>query len=394
MFLIAPLLFASIALLLSKLAKPKFGFIVGVSPYLFFLIAPVLTYFDVVGVLSGFDGGSSSLLTFGLTFYTLYVAYQLSKYKNEMLKSPYKFIIGVCNPLYFFTGPIPNKFGFSSKNYSLKRILKLAAILSGDIGVGLFFAAILAPSFSTFFYLKDSLNTIDVIIFGIIFEFFVYFNFAGYSMIAWSLMRIAGFNVPRNFKHPFAAISIIDYWQRWHISLSQILKDLFFLKIKSKIGLYLSVFVVFFVSSMWHGVTQNFILWGFFHATTWCLSHYISKYKNTVFINYLIFIFAVIVGRVIFSEMDFSVLLSKLESIFNISKWSSDSVGVLIISKRDILNLIIASAIILWEILSARFGSADKDYLYLKKPVTSTLIIFYICITFVGFDVPPIYGER
>jgi D-alanyl-lipoteichoic acid acyltransferase DltB (MBOAT superfamily) len=394
MFLIAPLLFASIALLLAKLAKPKFGFMVGISPYLFFSIAPVLTYFEVIGVLSGFDGGGSSLLTFGLTFYTVYVAYQLSKYKNEMLKTPYKFIICVCNPLYFFTGPIPNKFGFSTKNYSFKRILKLSSVLSGEIGVGLFFATILAPSFSTLFYLKDSLNTIDIIIFGFIFEFFVYFNFAGYSMIAWSLMRIAGFNVPKNFKHPFAAISIIDYWQRWHISLSQILKELFFVKIKSKIGLYLSVFVVFFASSLWHGVTQNFVFWGFFHATIWCFSHYISKYKKIAFINYLLFIFAVVVGRIIFSEMDFSVLLSKLESIFTISKWNSDSVGVFIASKRDFLNLIIASVIILWEILSARFSSADSDYSYLKKPVTSTLIVFYVCITFIGFGVTPIYGER
>jgi alginate O-acetyltransferase complex protein AlgI len=77
-------------------------------------------------------------------------------------------------------------------------------------------------------------------------------------------MRIAGFIMPRNFRHPFSATSVIDYWQRWHISLSQILKELFFVKLKSKIGLYSTVFVVFFASAIWHGISQSFIFWGIF----------------------------------------------------------------------------------------------------------------------------------
>jgi alginate O-acetyltransferase complex protein AlgI len=391
MFLIIPLILSIAALIL---IRPKFNTIVGVLPYLFFLIAPILTFFEILGTLTGFDGGESNIFTFGLAFYTFYLAYQLAKHKNEIIQSPYKFIIGVCNPLYFFTGPIPNRFGFSTKNYRFKRLVKISSMVSGDIGVGLLFSAILAPSFSTLFYLKDSLKTIDVILFGIVFEFFVYFNFAGFSIIAWALMRIAGFKVPRNFRHPFAAISIIDYWQRWHISLSQILKELFFVKLKSKIGLYSTVFVVFFASAIWHGVTQSFIFWGIFHATIWCLTHYISRYKQLFIINYFLLVFAVVIGRIIFSEMDFNLLLSKLESIFNISKWSSESVGIYIHSMRDALNLKIAFVIILWEIISPRYSSTDNNYRYLRTPFMSTLVIFYVSVAFVGFGVEPIYGDR
>jgi alginate O-acetyltransferase complex protein AlgI len=391
MFIVLSLLTSILALMLIQV---NFNGFRKLLPYLFFLTAPILTYFEVIGTLTGFDGGDSNFFTFGLTFYTVYVAHQLCKHKDELLNSPVKFIIGVCNPLYYFTGPIPNKFGFSFANLKMKRSLKILSVVAGDIGVGVFFSTILAPSFSTLFYLKDSLYVIDVIIFGIIFELFVYFNFAGYSMIAWSLMRIAGFKVQRNFKHPFSANSMIDYWQRWHISLSIILKELFFLKLKSKIGLYLTVFVVFFASALWHGVTHNFILWGIFHATIWCLAHYINKNKKLFLINYLLLIFGVVVGRIIFSEMDFGLLLSKLDSILNVFKWSLDSSGFFVASKRDILNLIIACLIIIFEILSPRYGSIDKDYLYLKKPVPSTIIIFYISIAFVGFGTEPVYGNR
>jgi alginate O-acetyltransferase complex protein AlgI len=391
MFLITPLILSVIALIL---IKRQFNNVLFIFPYLFYLIVPILTYYEVIGTLTGFDGRDSDYYIFGLAFYSISLAYQLSKYKNEMHNKPYEFIIGVCNPIYFFTGPIPNKFGFVRKNYSLKRIFKISSIVSGDLGLGLLFATILAPSFATLFYLKDSLNIVDIILFGIFFELFVYFNFAGFSMIAWALMRIAGFKVTRNFRHPFAATSVIEYWQRWHISLSQILKELFFEKIKTKIPLYFAVFIVFFASALWHGVSKNFILWGIFHAFIWCLTHYISKFRKLFFINYFLLFFAIVVGRVIFSEIDYNVLLTKLGVIFNFSKWNSEIAGVYIYSMRDAFNFIIAGVIILFEIISPRYGLIDKDYKYLRGSFMSTLIIFYLSIAFVGFSVEPIYGER
>jgi hypothetical protein len=92
--------------------------------------------------------------------------------------------------------------------------------------------------------------------------------------------------------------------------------------------------------------------------------------------------------------MDFNLLLSKLESIFNVFKWSTESVGIVVTSKRDALNLTIAFVIILWEIISPRYSSTDNDYRYLRKPLLSTFVFFYVSIAFVGFGVEPIYGDR
>jgi hypothetical protein len=92
--------------------------------------------------------------------------------------------------------------------------------------------------------------------------------------------------------------------------------------------------------------------------------------------------------------MDFNLLLSKLESIFNISNWSFESVGIVVTSKRDALNLTIAFVIILWEIISPRYSSTDNDYEYFRKPFLYTFVIFFVSVAFVGFGVEPIYSDR
>lgn len=385
-----PLTLLAIALLAAPTQKKYF-----LVPLLFFFIGPILTYFGVLGVLTGFNESELQVgYKFGITFYTVYIAYQISKYKDLLKKYPLKFIFSVVNPIYLFTGPVPINFSIPTKIFKIKRVLKIFNVVNSDLIVGVLFSTILAPSLTPYLYLKNSVNIIDIFLFGLIFELFVYFNFAGYSMIAWAMMRLIGIKAPRNFRQPFGANSIIDYWQRWHISLSVILKELFFTKAKPLLGTYGAVFLVFIASAMWHGITINFVLWGFFHSILWCFAHYLNKY-NFKILNYILLIFGVIIGRIIFSEADWATLSSKLSTIFDFKKWHGESDYIfLTIKLREKINLLLIVIIISWEIFALKFGFSNRDYEHLKSPYTSALITVYICLAFVGFNGEPVYGNR
>ena len=391
-------MYLTIALPLSVLALllviGKVGETFSLIPYLFFFIGPTLTYFGAIGVLTGFDGNGFGGLTFGITFYTVFIAYLLSKYSAVIRDKPILFILSVINPLYLFTGPIPSKIINSLKSVKIKRIYKRFCAVNADLILGIFFSSILAPTFIPYFYLKQSTEILDILLFGLIFEFYVYFNFAGFSMIAWSIMRIFGVQVLRNFRQPFGAVSVIDYWQRWHLSLSSILKELFFFKIKPIIGMFGAVIVVFFVSALWHGVSFNFICWGLFHAIIWRTAHYLHK-RNFTTSNYILLAFGIIIGRIIFSELDAEFLLEKMKTVINFYEWNWGSkFEISKLGLREILNLTMALFVIILEVLLPHFGFSDRDYEHLKSSYISTFIAIYTCLAFVGFGGAPIYGNR
>ena len=385
-----PLSLLALALLTARIQK-EYSFV----QYAFFFIGPTLTFFGTIGVLTGFNGsGLEKGYSFGITFYTIYIAHQISKHKDLIKKNPLRFIITSANPLYLFSGPIPINSLINTKRIIPKRILKVFYIVNSDLIIGLFFCAVLAPSLTPYLHLKNSTNIIDIFIFSCFFEFFVYFNFAGYSMIAWSLMRLMGIKAPRNFRQPFGANSIVDYWQRWHISLSGALKELFFTKAKPCLGLHGAVFLVFLASALWHGVTINFIMWGLFHSILWCLAHYINKFNLKV-VNYILLIFGVVIGRLIFSEIDWALLSLKLSMIIDFPKWSNSSEFVfLTTSLREKTNLLLALLIIVWEAIAPRIGFSNRDYQHLKSPYASAFIAVYVCLAFVGLNGNPVYGNR
>ena len=93
----------------------------------------------------------------------------------------------------------------------------------------------------------------------------VYFDFSGYSDMAIGMGRIFGFHFDENFNYPFICRSISEFWQRWHISLGSFFRDyLFYVPIFGKRRKYLSLFLVWFTTGLWHGASWSFVLWGLY----------------------------------------------------------------------------------------------------------------------------------
>lgn len=115
-------------------------------------------------------------------------------------------------------------------------------------------------------YGNDSFAGLTVLVAVIFYSFQIYCDFAGYSYIAVGCAQICGFDIMRNFRQPYMAGSVADFWRRWHISLSTWFRDYLYIPLggnrKGTFRKYLNVMIVFAVSGIWHGANVTFLIWG------------------------------------------------------------------------------------------------------------------------------------
>ncbi|MFN2340042.1 MAG: MBOAT family protein [Halanaerobium sp.] len=116
----------------------------------------------------------------------------------------------------------------------------------------------------------EGLRGITLILATVFFAFQIYCDFSGYSSIAIGAARVMGFDLMTNFKRPYFAKSIPEFWRRWHISLSSWFKDYLYIPLGgnrvTKIRYYFNLFVTFLVSGLWHGAAWTFVIWGGLHG--------------------------------------------------------------------------------------------------------------------------------
>ena len=109
-----------------------------------------------------------------------------------------------------------------------------------------------------------------VAITSILYTFQIYCDFAGYSHIAIGIAETLGIRVMENFRCPYLATSISDFWRRWHISLSSWFRDYIYIPLggnrKGAVRKYLNIMIVFLLSGLWHGAGWTFVIWGGLHG--------------------------------------------------------------------------------------------------------------------------------
>ena len=98
----------------------------------------------------------------------------------------------------------------------------------------------------------------------------IYFDFCGYSNMAIGLGKVMGFNFPENFNRPYESVSMIDFWRRWHMSLSTWFRDYVYVPLGgnrvSAVRTYVNLMIVFLLCGLWHGAAWTFVLWGGYHG--------------------------------------------------------------------------------------------------------------------------------
>jgi alginate O-acetyltransferase complex protein AlgI len=98
----------------------------------------------------------------------------------------------------------------------------------------------------------------------------IYFDFSGYSDMAIGLGRMVGFTFPENFRRPYSAATVTDFWRRWHITLSSWFRDYIYIPLGgSRAGVrrtYRNLIMVFVITGLWHGAAWTFLIWGIWHG--------------------------------------------------------------------------------------------------------------------------------
>lgn len=114
----------------------------------------------------------------------------------------------------------------------------------------------------------------------------IYCDFAGYSLIAIGAARTMGIELMENFRRPYFATSVADFWRKWHISLSTWFRDYVYFPCGgnrcSRVKMYRNLMITFLVSGLWHGAAYNFILWGGYHGVNQILGRLFQSAKDSV----------------------------------------------------------------------------------------------------------------
>jgi len=108
----------------------------------------------------------------------------------------------------------------------------------------------------------------------------IYFDFSGYCDMAVGICRMLNFDLTDNFNAPYRALSIADFWKRWHITLTRFFRNYVYIPLggnrKGKIRTYINTFIIFLISGLWHGAATTFVVWGIIHGIGSIISKIIS----------------------------------------------------------------------------------------------------------------------
>ena len=227
-------------------------------------------------LLAVFKYAGKFVLPIGISFYTFQsMSYTIDVYRGKAKaeKNPINFGAYISLFPQLIAGPIVR---FSDIATQLReRTINLESIRYGMLRFvcGLGKKVLLANQAGEIFqtianYKVSQMTTVSAWLGILAFMFQIYFDFSGYSDMAIGLMAVFGFEIPENFKYPYEAKSITEFWRRCHISLGNWFKEYVYIPLggsrKGNARTFLNIFIVWFLTGLWHGTTINFTLWGLY----------------------------------------------------------------------------------------------------------------------------------
>ena len=228
-----------------------------------------------------------------VSFYTFnQISYQVDLHRGEIKE--FKLVDYLAYILFFpklLQGPLMGYRDFESELekaekavFDYETIMRALFLLS----MGLFKKVILADTFGqavNFGYENVAgLGSLEAILVAVFYSFQLYFDFSGYCDMASAVCMMMGFELPMNFNSPYKAVNIIDFWKRWHITLTKFFTKYVYIPLggnrKGTARLYLNLMIVFLLSGLWHGNGLNFIVWGAMHGVLYVITRAVTGDKD------------------------------------------------------------------------------------------------------------------
>ena len=217
-------------------------------------------------------------LPLGISFYTFQsISYLVDVYKNPALVQKNLVRLGLYISFFpqLIAGPIVRYHDINEqiceRAHWGNSFAQGIARFIGGLAKKVLLANTMAAAADTIFALPPDSLPFYYLALGIVcYTFQIYYDFSGYSDMAIGLGKMFGFTLLENFNYPYAAKSITEFWRRWHISLSSWFRDYLYIPLggnrKGKARRNINLFIVFFVTGLWHGAEVNFVVWGLGHG--------------------------------------------------------------------------------------------------------------------------------
>lgn len=222
------------------------------------------------------------MLPIGISFYTFtQIAFLVDAYRGMVHEiSLIKYVLFVTYFPHLIAGPILHHKEMIQQfqAYSLKSE-KIAVGLTFFF-IGLFKKVVLADSAAVWaqpVFAAPDVSAFEAWAAALMYAFQIYFDFSGYCDMAIGISYCFGIVLPLNFNSPYKATSIVDFWRRWHITLSRFLKDYLYVPLGGNrcgsMRRYINLFATMIIGGLWHGAGWNFIVWGALHGTFLIINH-------------------------------------------------------------------------------------------------------------------------
>lgn len=252
----------------------------------------VLCYFKYAGFFFGFLPSAATwhiILPLGISFFTFQkIAWHVDLYRDRLkgTGSVLQYTFFVCFFPQLIAGPIVHA------RWLLPQIASgwISRPLPWQLGLSLLSVGLikkvlladpLAPGVATLFNTAQgggALAAPDVLLAGLSYGLQLYFDFSGYADMAIGLGLMFGIKLPENFRSPYKSASIIEFWRRWHITLSGFLRDYLYIPLggnrKGRMRANGNLLITMLLGGLWHGAGWQFILWGGIHGLLLVINHY------------------------------------------------------------------------------------------------------------------------
>ena len=289
------------------------------------------------------------VLPLGISFYTFEtVSYGIDVYRGEL--EPKRSFFQYLSFLMFFPKLIAGPIVRASE--LLHQIPKPRVFTSGDFHAGMNLIAfgfikkvLLADNFAPFveqvFANPGGHNRWMAIVAVYGYSMQVYLDFSAYSDIARGCARLLGYELPLNFNQPYMAVSIADFWRRWHMTLSRWLRDYLFIPLGGsrggKLFTYRNLFLTMLLGGLWHGAAWTFVAWGALNGIFLLVEKGWHDWRGTKpkpleemsgrerFIRRVIVFHLITFTRIFFRAPTFAVALQMIGTILSPSTWVAEA---------------------------------------------------------------------
>lgn len=263
--------------------------LLGYYKYANFFISSFLPA-SVTAFLNSNFGFNKISLPLAISFFTfLQIAYLVDAYRGENKKYTFlDYSLFVTFFPHLIAGPLVHhkdlisqfqklrNFVFSQKNMALGLTLFTLGLAKKVL-----IADNISPWVASAFSHAASVNFIEAWVGALSYTFQLYFDFSGYSDMAIGLSLMFNIRLPINFDSPYKSTSIVDFWRRWHITLSNFLRDYLYIPLggsrRGEFRRYTNLFVTMLLGGLWHGANWTFVIWGGLHGLFLSVNHWWKK---------------------------------------------------------------------------------------------------------------------